>query len=51
LASMAVLSLAAPLVASDGEEAMLQALSATLEAHAATPPPPILCPPLMSKLE
>jgi len=33
LASMAVLSLAAPLVASDGEEAMLQALSATLEAQ------------------
>jgi len=33
LASMAVLSLAAPLVASDGEEAMLQALSSTLEAQ------------------
>ena len=33
LASMAVLSLAVPLVASDGEEAMLQALSATLEAQ------------------
>ena len=33
LASMAVLSLAVPLVAIDGEEAMLQALSATLEAQ------------------